>query len=520
MTMPEVVAYFERYAASFAAPVRTETSTVDAVTRDGRRLPRRDHRAATGWRATVVIATGYSDRPAVPPVAARACRRHSPGRADATTGVPRELAGRRRAGRRRVGVRRPDRRRAPSVRPRRDDRRRPPHPAAARLPRARHPVVARSHGRVRRDRRSGLRRRSRASSRRCSWSATRPRHARPGEPAPTAACGSSAGCSTCATAWRWFADDLVATTAAADIKLASLLRRIDAIHRPTGAHRADPPTPFEPHCLRFVERGHASSTCRTPASDGGLGDRLPPRLPVAAAAGARRARRDPPRGGVTPAPGSVRARPALPAPAEVELHRRRRRRARGLSVAHGGLRRRRRVRGGGLIGASASMHRTQRRSCRAATTSSSWARGRPAPATALLLARHGAARADGRSRPIRHRHAVDARADARRRAAARPMGRAARGSCRRHATGETSHVHLRRRRAGGRGQASRRRRRAVRAAAHRARPHARGCRRRSRRGCRLRRASHRPASPTRRAGERHRHDRRGRHGARCRGGPW
>jgi putative flavoprotein involved in K+ transport len=47
-----------------------------------------------------------------------------------------------------------------------------------------------------------------------------------------------------------FADDLVATTAAADIKLASLLARIDRfIDRSAAA--ADPPMEFEPHCWRF-----------------------------------------------------------------------------------------------------------------------------------------------------------------------------------------------------------------------------------------------------------------------------
>jgi putative flavoprotein involved in K+ transport len=48
-----------------------------------------------------------------------------------------------------------------------------------------------------------------------------------------------------------FADDLVATTAAADIKLASLLHRIDSFVRVQGIE-ADAGESFEPHCLSFV----------------------------------------------------------------------------------------------------------------------------------------------------------------------------------------------------------------------------------------------------------------------------
>jgi putative flavoprotein involved in K+ transport len=49
----------------------------------------------------------------------------------------------------------------------------------------------------------------------------------------------------------WFADDLVATTAAADIKLASLLRRIDAFIVRDG-RTVEPAPEFRPHCLRFA----------------------------------------------------------------------------------------------------------------------------------------------------------------------------------------------------------------------------------------------------------------------------
>ena len=49
-----------------------------------------------------------------------------------------------------------------------------------------------------------------------------------------------------------FADDLVATTAAADIKLSSLLHRIDTFVRRSGSRGGCAPRRFEPHCLRFV----------------------------------------------------------------------------------------------------------------------------------------------------------------------------------------------------------------------------------------------------------------------------
>ena len=77
----------------------------------------------------------------------------------------------------------------------------------------------------------------------------------------------------------WFADDLVATTAAADIKLASLLKRIDAFIVRQG-HAPRPAPPFQPHCLRFDERGHAALPRVTPASrrwSGQRGSRAPTR---------------------------------------------------------------------------------------------------------------------------------------------------------------------------------------------------------------------------------------------------
>ena len=155
MTMPEVVAYFERYAASFAAPVRSGIE-VRAVTRVDDEF--RVETTGGDWMATtVVVATGYADRPAVPGVAARMPRRD---RAPRAHGLPdaRAAAGGRRARGGRVGVRYPARGRAESRGPRRDDRGWTPYPIAAAIPGPRHPVVARPDGRVRRDRRSGLRR--------------------------------------------------------------------------------------------------------------------------------------------------------------------------------------------------------------------------------------------------------------------------------------------------------------------------------------------------------------------------
>ncbi|HTI38950.1 MAG TPA: NAD(P)-binding domain-containing protein [Vicinamibacterales bacterium] len=69
MSMPEVVGFFERYAESFHAPIETNT-TVLSVER-----VRPGFRVETDrglWMAdNVVIATGYSDVPFVPPVARR-----------------------------------------------------------------------------------------------------------------------------------------------------------------------------------------------------------------------------------------------------------------------------------------------------------------------------------------------------------------------------------------------------------------------------------------------------------------
>src|SRR5262249_59903013 len=73
MSMTELITFFERYAASFAAPVQLGT-TVLAVESAGARFLVQTNRGM--WRARpVVIATGYSDRPFVPPLPRRVSRR-------------------------------------------------------------------------------------------------------------------------------------------------------------------------------------------------------------------------------------------------------------------------------------------------------------------------------------------------------------------------------------------------------------------------------------------------------------
>ncbi|MGE5242938.1 MAG: NAD(P)-binding domain-containing protein [Betaproteobacteria bacterium] len=67
MSMPQLVAFFERYAASFAAPVEL-AATVLRVERAGAEFLVQTSRGA--WLArNVVIGTGYSDLPYVPPLA-------------------------------------------------------------------------------------------------------------------------------------------------------------------------------------------------------------------------------------------------------------------------------------------------------------------------------------------------------------------------------------------------------------------------------------------------------------------
>ncbi len=73
MSMPELVDFFERYAVSFRAPIELETAVL-AVDREATHFRVESSRGT--WRAHhVVIATGYSDRPYVPPYAQRLSRR-------------------------------------------------------------------------------------------------------------------------------------------------------------------------------------------------------------------------------------------------------------------------------------------------------------------------------------------------------------------------------------------------------------------------------------------------------------
>jgi putative flavoprotein involved in K+ transport len=69
MSMPQLVGFFERYATSFAAPIELGT-TVGGVEQVGARFRVQTNRDV--WLANnVVIATGYSDVPYVPPLARR-----------------------------------------------------------------------------------------------------------------------------------------------------------------------------------------------------------------------------------------------------------------------------------------------------------------------------------------------------------------------------------------------------------------------------------------------------------------
>ena len=115
-----------------------------------------------------------------------------------------------------------------------------------------------------------------------------------------------------------------ATTAAADERLASPARPASTTtSRATGLDAEVLPADRPLDRLRATEPRRRGSTSRADGiSHGGLGHRLPPRLPVAAAAGPRRPRRDRAAPRRHPRRRALRPRPALPAPPRLQLHRR------------------------------------------------------------------------------------------------------------------------------------------------------------------------------------------------------
>src|SRR5262245_61821156 len=66
-SMPQLVTFFERYAASFAAPLEADTTVLEIERAGG--LFRVQTNRGTWLARRVVIATGYSDLPHVPPIA-------------------------------------------------------------------------------------------------------------------------------------------------------------------------------------------------------------------------------------------------------------------------------------------------------------------------------------------------------------------------------------------------------------------------------------------------------------------
>jgi putative flavoprotein involved in K+ transport len=248
MTMPEVVRFFERYARSFGAPVR-EGVTVTAVTRDGCGF-RIDTDQGT-WRArAVVVATGHSDRPFVPPMASR---------------MPPELT---------QVV--PSNYRRPSDLPEggvlvvgasatgiqlADEIHRSGRPVT---------IAVGRHTRVPRDYRGhdvlwwldqmGLFDETLDRMYDATISKEQPSLQLVGDPRRLTLDLNGLADEGVRVVGRLldvrngearFNDDLVATTAAADIKLASLLRRIDAFVARDG-RTVEPAPEFRPHCLRFA----------------------------------------------------------------------------------------------------------------------------------------------------------------------------------------------------------------------------------------------------------------------------
>ena len=99
-----------------------------------------------------------------------------------------------------------------------------------------------------------------------------------------------------------FADDLVATTAAADIKLPSLLHRIDTFVAGQGS-TAGAAESFEPHCSSFVDAETTIDLTRAGIRTVLWATGFRRQYPWLQGARPRWARRDSPQGGVTPVPG-------------------------------------------------------------------------------------------------------------------------------------------------------------------------------------------------------------------------
>ena len=247
MTMPEIVAYLERYAASFHAPVR-EQVTVTGLTRDGSGF-RVDTSKGTLRARTVVVATGHSDRPYVPSLATRLSP-HIRQIIPAAYRRPEDLpeGGVLVVGASSTGIQ-----------------------LADEIHRSGRPVTIAvgRHTRMPRDYRGqdvlwwldrmGLFDETLDQVYDPSISRDQPSLQLVGDPRRITLDLNGLADEGVRVVGRlldvqdgeaWFDDDLVATTAAADIKLASLLRRIDGFIARHG-HDAPPAPSFEPHCLRF-----------------------------------------------------------------------------------------------------------------------------------------------------------------------------------------------------------------------------------------------------------------------------
>ena len=249
MTMPEVVGFLERYATSFGAPVR-EGVTVTAVTRDdcGFRI----ETDGGTWRArAVVVATGHSDRPFVPPMAARM----PPEVAQFVPSNYRRPADLPEGGVLVVGAS------ATGIQ------------LADEIQRSGRPVTIAvgRHTRVPRDYRGhdvlwwldqmGLFDETLERMFDATISREQPSLQLVGDPRRVTLDLNGLADAGVRVVGRLldvsngearFDDDLVATTAAADIKLASLLRRIDDFIAREGRTAAAAPE-FQPHCLRFAD---------------------------------------------------------------------------------------------------------------------------------------------------------------------------------------------------------------------------------------------------------------------------